>query len=851
MSAHNPFKSYPTPTLRSELSRAGIMPATPGYISGLPDYESNPDLLIVTKLGNAGMPGVYGMIEQQWYRVSCLMEQGRDRLGAMSIHIPELIDESPEEKAFNESIFTMIMSQRIGVESASPGSIQWGWRYWASYVHDAYWYGCALASPYWSGEAGDLERGSIVLQPLMLSAVQRFRTEWGTSRILGVDYQGSAQWTFVPYERLIHVIPKGQPGQLFGEAAMRSLVLPGLSWIQSQVQCTRAEVASAGLLKITESNQAQDGDRLAYLSAARQYANGRLPWIIRKSEESGEDMEIIFPPGSGFNFSERQSNLDAVADFVFAERNGSLYSSGSGSRAASETISGEDADSQEYTADKLIDIAWQSIAKWIANQVGYSGRIRSAETQQSDAQMTGTALVSAIASGATSGAVKVTPEVTVAVHKALRLPLPPEEVGTSKSIQIGVGAAQAALVIIQQVAPTDPTVSAISSVAAIELLVAVGIPLDAAERMVKAQLASGQSSVASVNTSANILEPKENVSNVSPETSEGAGTIDPRDTELDDMAWMNDPVDCGCSKCNTAIMKDERKHVIVGSDGLDYPSRNLPVQFSIDGVDVPIYPETHVAWMSETVDDEEAFSNLTLAIEPIRADHFAEAIALVRSGQGSPAQLDLLRNRYEVLYLKVIREYILKVRQLAAERTSEIATSQSADAPSVTDLGLRNSTVDQIAASVSLRTTSDLRSQVAQSAASIASRVQSDAVNAAITSRNLPSITPKGLAMEARASGDLAAESQRIMTSVRDTPSGLVLIGFIRTDARNSSVCGHCFSQHGLSWVFPKDGLAFIAYTEEFGPPDKQCAGAPRCRCRLVPVYGRMSANASATSTAP
>jgi hypothetical protein len=803
------------PTLRAEMSRVGLMPALPGWVAGNPDYETNPDLSIWTKLGSSGMPGVFDQIVQQWYRVNCLMEQGRERLGAMDITLTELPGERPEEAAWNQAAFDLIQSQRLGVEGPIPGVAQWGWRYWVALAHDAYWFGAALAAPYWSSNPGDLARGTVVCEPLMLSAVQRFRTEWGTGAIAGLDYQGSASWTFVPYHRLIHMVPRGKPGQLFGDAAIRPLVLPGLSWIQSQINTGRAESAAGGILIVTESMDAQDADKAAYLSMCRQFQSGRLPWAVKKSKETGEDIEIVFPSSSGFDFSKRQADLDAVADFVFAERNGALYSSGAGSRAASETIGDEDASSQEYTADHIIDCAWQSFARWLAGQTGYSGRIRQAESKSTVVSIDPVQMLDAIAKGQPTGAIVVTPEVTAFVHERFDLPAPPP--ATEESVKIlQVGSLQEARATLGQLRPRDPLISPLAPEAAKEILIGAGIPADAAQRMVDFQLRMP----------------------VVAQPAQPTATPDPRDAALDDTAWLADPPACGCGKPHAVNLRDTRKHTIKGRDGRDFPSRTGPVEWSHEGMAAPVLPETHIAWMAEADEEAAALAALTAEIDPISAEHWAAVVALVRNGQATPAKLDALRAQFEERYLRSIGRYVASVRRISSEQTAAIAESQALTAPTIPGLGMRASSVDQIAATVAQRGATVVRQQARQAAASIAGRVQADASNAAVTARTAPRVTSQGLASEAKAAGANAQEATRVLSSVRDAPSGMVVIGFIRTDARDNRVCDPCRAQHGRSFTFPRDDAEFIEYVETFGPPDPNCEGGANCRCDLVPVYG-------------
>jgi len=732
-------------------------PTLRGWYSGRPDRESNPALDLAQRLGVRTEPGLYEVISQQWYRLARWLRAGRQELASVqwrtvpcnaSSDSPEG-DESPEERRWNSLLDEMLRGGRVGVEQAVPGDVRYGWGEWVGVVHDAYWHGFALVHPYWSSDTASLVTGRIAVQQLLRSSVDRYELS-ESLRPSRVWYSTSGGYQTLDYERLIHVVPAGVTGQLFGEAALRPMIGPGLAWIQSLVQSGIAEIAESGVTVLHGREAASDDDAERYDAILRASDDGQLRSALLYADEQ---MERQFPSSSSSGRLDRLRYLDEVCDTFFSRQNASLYSSGAGSRAAAETIGDEDSQLRETTADELVRLAWRTLAEWVASETGYTGRIRDAETVQPEARQAPAELVGALSAARTAGLLRWTEGDEGALREAIGW----------RPIEEGEVAA----------APARP------------------------------------------------IEEDESLDDV---------------LSLDSIALVDaHPKGCGCG-AHRASLRDRPKNEVTGRDGRTISTYAEVGPVEIDGV--MHYVDESVAWFAEVEAETAVLDGLTQLLWPQVQEHRAEVASAVRRG-ASAAELDQLQRRWSARYARSIRIELAKERARQAADASEIARVQTERAPDrVYEL-----TPTPWVLAVRSMLESTLRA-ARQSAVTIASRVQGEAVRQGTS--GLPTrITPEGIAREATGPIRAAGQAQAIESASAAAPEGYGVIAWIRLGYLDDRICEWCESQHRRRWLMRTEREEWLEYVERHGPPDPDCEGtAERCRCRLVPVYGRVSTGA-------
>ena len=731
-------------------------PTLRGWLSGRPDRETNPVVGVAELLGVRTVPGLYEVIAQQWYRLHKWLKTSRQEIGALSWETtpcgtsPDVPggDETFDERLWNERLEDLLAGGRVGVETAVPGQIRWGWREWVGLVHDAYWHGFTIAAPYWpSGEAS--LSSSIAMEVMLRSAVDRF-TVGADLRPQEVWYYTAGGFQRVDYDRLLHVVPQGVTGQLFGEGALRPLIGPGMAWIQSLVQSGIAEIAESGMLVVTGRDGASDEDFARYDAMMRANDDGQLRGLLLFA---GESAARVFPSSSSGARMERLQRLDEMLDVFFSRQNASLYSSGSGSRSASETIGDEDSHVREVTADTLIDLAYRTLAAWVARETGYTGRIRGAVSVQPEARQSPVELVGALSTAATSGLLRWSESDEAQLREALGW----------RAVEDGEDARAVA-------APAAPveTLDDVLSLASLRLDMADPVP-------------------------------------------------------------HRHHAGCGCSRVELA---DARKVEILGRDGRPYRTWCGLEPVVIDGVEH--YAEQSVAWLSEDEADTAATSDLGMLLLPEVEEHRAQVQAMLRRGASS-SELAEAQTRAAERYGKAIRTAVRKERARQAAETYEVAQDQTSRAP---DRLYTLSKTPAMRASEALlaRTVQQARA----AAVTMASRVQTELVRQ--LGADVPSrITMTGLAREASGAVRAAGQAQVIESAYQVAPPGASVIAWIRLGFLDGRICDWCKSQHRRRWVMSTELEEFTEYVDRHGPPDNDCEGtADRCRCRLVPVYGRV-----------
>jgi hypothetical protein len=796
-------------------------PTLRGWLSGRPDRETNPVVGVAELLGVRTVPGLYEVIAQQWYRLAKWLKTSRQEIGELSWETtpcgtsPDVPggDETFDERLWNERLEDLLAGGRVGVETAVPGQIRWGWREWVGLVHDAYWHGFTIAAPYWpSGEAS--LSSAIAMEVMLRSAVDRF-TVGPDLRPEQVWYYTAGGFQRVDYDRVLHVVPQGVTGQLFGEGALRPLIGPGMAWIQSLVQSGIAEIAESGMLVLTGRDGSGDEDFARYDAIMRANDDGQLRGLLLYGEERAER---VFPSSSSGARTERLKHLDEMLDVFFSRQNASLYSSGSGSRAASETIGDEDSQVREVTADTLIDLAYRTLAAWVARETGYTGRIRGAVSVQPEARQSPVELVGALSTAATSGLLRWDADDESQLREALGWRIREEEGPQEDAAPtLSVGALTAsveiarALVGSEGVAPLDPAIAR-------EILLGAGLTPEAVDRIVAAAEQSRAQVPAPVEAPAAPVETLDDVLSLA-------------SLRLD----MADPVPhrhhAGCAHSRISLA-DSRKVEILGRDGRPFRTWCGLEPVVIDGVEH--YVEQSVAWLSEDEADTAATSDLGMLLFPEVEEHRAQVQALLRRGASS-SELAEAQQRAAERYGKAIRTAVRKERSRQAAETYEVAQDQTARAP---DRVYTLSKTPAMRASEALlaRTVQQARA----AAVTMASRVQTELVRQ--LGADVPSrITMTGLAREASGAVRAAGQAQVIESAYQVAPPGASVIAWIRLGFLDGRICDWCKSQHRRRWVMSTELEEFTEYVDRHGPPDNDCEGtADRCRCRLVPVYGRV-----------
>lgn len=776
----------------------------PGWMYGQPDFEANPEMQPIAKLGANGVPGWYDEAIQQWPRLASLIGQGRAEASSGTLeHRNPPDDETPEEVAFNDALLDLI-SHRTGLESGD-GPV-WGTPALLGWLYDVPWRGLGVAAPYWHEAGADpMTDGRILLRPLLTAAIQRWTVDYMTQRPTGLWYMAVPRYTQIPYEHLLHITHGGGPGEYYGRGELRPLIAPFSAWREAIRSGADAMRAAKGRLIVEEPERLDAPGKARIQSLITGFDGGRVDSF---SHPKGSAATVGYPSGGTPDFAAWMNALDRQAELLFADRTSSLGVSSSGSRATAEVLSGEDATAQASQWERIIDRGVQRLGAWIAKQVGYTGRIRPVYLAVRDVAQPPAdrlALYTGIEALRAQGA-----PLDVIRSAATDVGLDPDVIapitagaGVESKI-LPVGSLQSAMAIAQALSGAPGTVP-ISAGAAIELLKAAGVPADAAERIVAS---SSQQAAAAPPAATLSAKPP-----VAP------GSI------------IADLHDCGCRSAHCAHLAEPVSWP--GRDGADYPHNRAPMVLTIDGANVS--PELTVAYAELDAVREIADVGLSVALAPIAEAHRAALWAALETGY-SERESVAIYDRYRDEYESAILAY---QQQLAAQsRTQAQAEAQASPVPTKRD-GLPPEALQQWAA----READRVRLGARAAADTIASRVQGEVVGAYTAGATAATFTTQqtaaGLAREAYPSGARIEAVATVQEAAAEREDGLVVIAALRSSQRDPEVCEWCRSQDGLSWQFPGDDARFLSYMDRHSLPDQSCAGRSRCRCRITLVWGR------------
>lgn len=793
--------------------------AVPGWSAGVPDYEANPAMSPGQKTGESGYPRWYDEIIQQWPRARARYTESRAEVASMGIYLQPLGvsesepdgDESPEERDFNDGLQSLL-SERCGVLQGDGPT--YGAGEILAWVYDVPWFGFALADPYWEhdGDGDPLREGKLCLVPLLRAAVYRWGVDLLTGKVRDVWYQQAMGTKAIPYAGLIHLTHGGAPGQYFGDGELRPLIPVFSAWREAIRSGADGMRAAKGRLILTEPQNLDATGKQRMRTLTNDFDNGRVDSF---SVPFGAEKEVSYPGGSMPDFSGWMQSLDLYCDQLFQSRTSSLGITESGSRATAEVLAGEDERAQISAWDRLVDRLVQRVGAWVAQQVGYKGRIRRGEcarvqaSESPDAMVDRAIKIREFAGGWSQRDADKLREAAgwISLEEA------GVQVDTQEAGGLLVGQVQAAVEI-----ASNPM---LSPEIKLELLVSAGVPLESAQRI--AASAALPPAAEAVAAPAALAEPTITVADI-PGATKTTGLI----AELAER--------CGCGDCSSAYLSEGE---IIGRDGKPLATWRGPLTVNVDGVDYQ--PELSVAWAEIDELREVADAELAAILTPIVDEHRAAVWdALESDGYVQSAQ-DRLYSDYRAKYEAAIVAYYSRVRTVTMEQAQ--AERAAGDVRPTDRAGLDPEFLREWSDQQSERA----RLQARVAAETIASRVQTPVQSAYAGGTRRAAFNPRqtmtGLASEAAPIATRIEAVGTVVDAAEAAPAGQVVIAAVRTSVRDPRVCDWCRSQDAAnnpatSWRFPEQRQEFLDYMDIHSLPDSACEGGDRCRCRITLIWG-------------
>ncbi len=471
-------------------------PAVQGWAYGRPDFEANPRWDVRTKQGTYGVPGEYAKMLHAWSRAKAEWMKWIRAVRALPLETTPYEDERSEETRFNEAVEDLW--DRIQVEQGDGIRTGGGW--YLGEAATSYGYGFSLIYPRWLTGRGLYAGDTVRLTPLLQAAVYQFDTggteaQQADPLVLYQHYNGSDDPR--PLSHFLHTVCDGGPGEYMGRSVLRPLLAAWLAYQRSTLQWDSALNATRPTLKIyggggSATDPEVQSQRAAAEELGYQWGTGK-PYVVIPDGKSGDlDVEIAGVSGAVPDFSARLDDINGQVDDLFGSQHLALGRTEVGSRAAGEVMERDSASAHSDLAHEIVNLGWGTFARWVAGQEGYRGRIRAAsvrDEESRDPQARATTLVSLFGPAPLG---KLTKDDVGAEREAFGL-APLEETADDEGAtdRLQVGSLVAAVDIIKAIRPVDPTSPPLAPAAAVQLLVAAGVDIDAARAMVQEQAKGG------------------------------------------------------------------------------------------------------------------------------------------------------------------------------------------------------------------------------------------------------------------------------------------------------------------------------------------------------------------------
>ena len=849
-------------------TRSALSPSsTAGY--AVPSRDPTPQLRPLALRGTGGGPGQLDRMRRGHPRVAVGCRDLALAIGSARIEFVELDDERPSETAFREDLDALIAECFTDAENGIGGWSALGAalaEYYLSghYLAEARFVSAPDAAP---RRTASLDRLRLELYPIHASSVQAWVAAPPTwQRLAAVTQSTPTGYVEIPRERLIYLQHGGAPGEWEGVSILRPLVFIVERWISLLTSAERNSYFGAGVAKVTAPMAETPADRDRMLDTLEAWQSGAAPWLLMPP---GYAVDLSYPGGAAGDPRAALEYLDAQIDNALGRALYSLGYSSRGSLALGEQV--EAADGWQTTAqlDLLLADFGRRVGEWVARRIGYAGRIPTLRTIGEESKDT-TARIAMLSQAVTSGLVSWSADDEARIREELDLA---GREAKEEGRALLVGQIQAAQAIVAQMAPADPLAVPLAPGAARELLTAAGVPPDAADRIIEAQL--GTQAPAPVTAADDSHVPPEGVAE------EAARALDWRreygrgGTEVG-VARARDlknrrPVSLDTLKRMRAYFdrheadKDGEGYR-PGEDG--YPSAGriawglwggdagrrwaedklagveLGEKVEVIGADgVPfdswrplVGVECDVAWASNQAARAAMDRELVEEIDRIAKEHrIVIWNGLIDGWQ--PGEAAAIYDEYLPKYREAVQRYATKVgRAVDTWSADELRRQQRRGLPSVGpgvgagpgEMPDADRVLERIGARIDI------------SADEIANRVQGEVEQAWASGQARRDwstrITPQGLSRSAVSIGNALESEGRVAAASGSASSSLVVVEVVRTSVLDGNRCGVCAERDGTTYRFPEEREEY-----EADPlPDPECdGGASRCRCGWLVVWGR------------
>lgn len=439
------------------------------YRGGLPDADANLSFIPSDRRGIAGLQGKFQEMMQTHVGIASAVYWAITEGASLPKEIvwPHRHEPGTEEKAFMDLCQTACIDDAVVYDGMVEGETA----LWAYPLLDAFM-GFGLMFPRM------LSGGSVEWYPVAHNAIML----WKPNGYLfgGARFSTPNGYDDLDADQLVHTVHGfAGAGEFEGRSILRDCVQPFELWKQIAINAGVYNQLAWGFLDIAYEPSVGEADVQAFNEFGQQFQDGQRKYILRPQSVN---VEMKYPSGSP---------PDVVAQLEYWDRqiekklNAPLAGvSQFGSRAMAETLDSAAGRKAKAWINSIFDRQSRGMFRWLANQVGYDGRLPKIQVQSAELT-TGIEGWTAYVNGIQAGLLTRGPDDEKWARRVIGAPELPVETVAELPEPVGASTASTATTVLGMLSPTSAT--PIAPEAAVILLTISGLAEPVARQLVDAQ----------------------------------------------------------------------------------------------------------------------------------------------------------------------------------------------------------------------------------------------------------------------------------------------------------------------------------------------------------------------------
>lgn len=439
------------------------------FRGGLPDADANLSFVPMDRRGVAGLQGKFQEMMQTHVGIAAAVYWAITEGAALPKEVVWPHREKPDADA--EAFMRLCESAVIDDAVVYDGMVEGETALWAYPLLDAFM-GFGLMFPRM------LTGGSVEWYPVAHNAIML----WKPNGYLfgGARFSTPNGYDDLDADQLVHTVHGfAGAGEFEGRSILRDCVQPFELWKQIAINAGVYNQLAWGFLDIAYEPSVGEADVAAFNEFGQQFQDGQRKYILRPQSVA---VEMKYPSGSP---PDVVSQLEYWDRQIEKKLNAPLAGiTQFGSRAMAETLDGAQGRKAKAWINGIFDRQSRGMFRWLANQVGYEGRLPKLQVQSAELT-TGFDGWSAYVNGIQAGLLTRGPDDEKWARRVIGAPELPVEVVADLPEPVGASTAATATTVLGMLSPNSAT--PLAPEAAVILLTISGLAEPVARQLVDAQ----------------------------------------------------------------------------------------------------------------------------------------------------------------------------------------------------------------------------------------------------------------------------------------------------------------------------------------------------------------------------